>query len=72
MSRKVLGRKTGELCRNSSTASPSYTHQVRLIEELNEVVTECNQRIALLERDNRRFEEMLKSLAPDLPESPDE
>lgn len=49
-----------------------YTHQVRLIEELNEVVTECNQRIALLERDNRRFEEMLKTLAPDLPESPDE
>ena len=49
-----------------------YTHQVHLIEELNEVVGECNQRIALLERDSRRFQEMLRSLAPESAESPDE
>jgi uncharacterized coiled-coil protein SlyX len=49
-----------------------YTHQVHLIEELNEVVSECNQRISLLERDSRRFQEMLRSLAPESAESPDE
>jgi uncharacterized coiled-coil protein SlyX len=49
-----------------------YSHQVHLIEELNEVVSECNQRISLLERDNRRFQEMLRSLAPESAESPDE
>ena len=49
-----------------------YAHQARLVEELNEVVTECNQRIARLEQDNGRLKEMLKSFAPELTESPDE
>lgn len=49
-----------------------FTHQARVIEELNEVVTECNQRLARLEKENHRFREMLQSLAPALPESPDE
>ncbi|MEZ4599855.1 MAG: SlyX family protein [Syntrophotaleaceae bacterium] len=49
-----------------------YSHQLRLLEELNEVVTECNERIALLERDNRMLQEMLRALAPDSTESPDE
>ncbi|WP_291317922.1 SlyX family protein [Desulfuromonas sp.] len=49
-----------------------YTHQSELVEELNAVVTECNQRIASLERENLRVQEMLRSLEPDATESPDE
>jgi SlyX protein len=49
-----------------------FTHQARLIEELNEVVTDCNQSIARLEAENGRLREMVKSFAPELAESPDE
>lgn len=49
-----------------------FTHQSRLIDELNEVVTECNLRISRLERENRALRETLKSLAPEMDESPDE
>ncbi|MEJ2200647.1 MAG: SlyX family protein [Desulfuromonadaceae bacterium] len=49
-----------------------YAHQQRLLEELNIVVTECNQRISCLEREVLRYREMLLSLSPSLPESPDE
>jgi uncharacterized coiled-coil protein SlyX len=47
-------------------------HQEQVIEELNLVVIECDRRIARLEREVQRYREMLKSLAPSLPESPDE
>jgi len=49
-----------------------FTHQNRLIDELNDEVTECSRRIAALERDNRTLRDTLKSLAPELTESPDE
>jgi len=49
-----------------------FTHQTRQIEELNEEVIDCHRRLSRLERENRSFREMLKSLSPDLPESPDE
>lgn len=49
-----------------------FTHQNRLIDELNDEVTECNRRIAVLERDNRTLRDTLKSLAPESTESPDE
>lgn len=49
-----------------------YSHQMQLIEELNEVVTDCNQRIDQLAKENRAMREMLKSLAPETLESPDE
>jgi len=49
-----------------------YTHQEQVIEDLNSVVTECSRRIAHLEREVDRYREMLQSLAPSLPESPDE
>jgi SlyX protein len=49
-----------------------YSHQARLVDELNEEVAECNRRIARLEQDNRQLRETVKSLAPELPESPDE
>lgn len=49
-----------------------FTHQSRLIEELNQELIDCNQRLSRLERENRSFREMLQSLAPALAESPDE
>jgi SlyX protein len=49
-----------------------FTHQARLIEELNSELIDCNQRLSRLERENRSFREMLQSLAPILTESPDE
>ncbi len=49
-----------------------YTHLLHHIDELNEVVTQCNRRIARLEKDNRRLLEMVGSFSPDLAESPDE
>lgn len=49
-----------------------FTHQARLIDELNEVVTEGAARIARLERENSMLKEMMRGLAPETPESPDE
>ena len=49
-----------------------FSHQSHLIDELNDVLTECNGRISQLEKENRQFREMLKQLAPSEPESPDE
>lgn len=49
-----------------------FTHQARLIDELNGEIVACNQRLSRLERENRSFREMLQSLAPSLTESPDE
>jgi SlyX protein len=49
-----------------------YTHQALLIEELNEEITECSQRLSRLEKENGRLREMVQSFAPELSESPDE
>jgi SlyX protein len=49
-----------------------FSHQQQLIDELNAVVADCNLRIDRLSRENRRMEGMLKQLAPELLESPDE
>lgn len=49
-----------------------FTHQARLIEELNSEIIDCHQRLSRLERENRSFLEMLQSLAPTPTESPDE
>lgn len=49
-----------------------YAHQERLVEELSTIVAEFGRRIANLERENRSVREMLSSLAPSTPESPDE
>lgn len=49
-----------------------FTHQSLLVEELNEVVTQCNLRIEQLGRENRQLREMIKGLQPLLEESPDE
>ena len=49
-----------------------YSHQVQMIDELNEVVADCNQRIAHLIKENRAMREMIGSLGPEMTESPDE
>jgi len=49
-----------------------FSHQSQLIDELNEVVTDCNLQIDQLRKDNRRLQEMVKDLSPGLEESPDE
>lgn len=49
-----------------------YSHQARLIEELNDVLVVALRRIDRLEREQRGFREMLGSLSPDFTESPDE
>lgn len=49
-----------------------YAHQERLVEELSSIVAEFGRRLANLERENRNFREMLSTLAPATPESPDE
>lgn len=48
------------------------SYQDQLIEELNQIVTECNLQVQRLIRENSSLKEMVNSLAPDLPESPDE
>lgn len=49
-----------------------FSHQAVIVEELNEVVADCNIRIAQLQKENLRLREVLKSLSPGLEESPDE
>ena len=49
-----------------------YSHQSQLVEELNEVVTDCSQRIDQLSRENRALRATLSTLAPEMTESPDE
>jgi SlyX protein len=50
-----------------------YSHQTRLIEELNEVVTAACARIDRLEQENRRLrEQLLRLTSDDFALSPDE
>lgn len=49
-----------------------FTYQEEIIEDLNQVVTGCNLEIQRLSRENGRMKEMLRSLAPEMSESPDE
>lgn len=49
-----------------------FSHQSQLVDELNEVVTDCNLRIDRLQKQNRQLQEMIKTLSPQLEESPDE
>ena len=49
-----------------------YTHQSVVIEELNQVVIDCCRRLERLEQENAGLREMLRGLAPDLDQSPDE
>lgn len=49
-----------------------FSHQSLLVDELNEVVADCNLRIERLIKENRQLREMIKGLQPQLEESPDE
>jgi uncharacterized coiled-coil protein SlyX len=49
-----------------------FAYQNRMLEELSEVLAASSQRLDQLERENRRFQEMFRALAPTTPESPDE
>ncbi len=49
-----------------------FSHQTQLIDELNEVLTDCNYRIDRLSKENQRLRETVSTLAPSLEESPDE
>jgi len=49
-----------------------FTHQARQLEELNEVLTESADFIAVLRKENSAFRQILKGLSPEMLESPDE
>lgn len=49
-----------------------FSHQSQLVDELNDVVTDCNLRIDRLQKENRQLQEMIKNLSPEMEESPDE
>ena len=49
-----------------------FTHQAQLVDELNQELAHANRRITLLEKENRAFREMFKSMSPEMIESPDE
>lgn len=49
-----------------------FSHQNRLLDELNQVLVDCDLRIERLDQENRQLRDMVKSLQPELQESPDE
>jgi len=49
-----------------------YTHQTRLLDELNQELTAACSRIDELANEVRTLREMLGTLAPPMEESPDE
>lgn len=49
-----------------------FSHQSQLVDELNDVVTDCNLRIDRLQKENQHLREMVNNLSPELEESPDE
>ncbi len=49
-----------------------FSHQTQLLDELNEVLTDCNRKIAQLRKDNQRLRATISGLAPSTEESPDE
>ena len=49
-----------------------FSHQTQLLDELNEVLTDCHLRIDRLSRENQHLRETISTLFPALEESPDE
>lgn len=49
-----------------------FSHQTVLLDELNEVLIDCNRRIDQLGKENRRLQATISTLAPFIEESPDE
>ncbi len=49
-----------------------FSHQTQLLDDLNDVVIDCNKRIDRLSKENQRLREAVSTLSPALEESPDE
>ncbi len=49
-----------------------FSHQAQMVDELNDVVVDCNQRIDRLKKENELLKVVINSLSPALEESPDE
>jgi len=49
-----------------------FSHQAQLIDELNDVLTDCHLRIDQLDRENQHLRDTLSTMSPSLEESPDE
>lgn len=49
-----------------------FSHQNRMLDELNQVLFDCDLRIERLDQENRQLRDIVKSLQPELQESPDE
>ncbi|MCD6188215.1 MAG: SlyX family protein [Desulfuromusa sp.] len=49
-----------------------FSHQTQLLDELNEVLTDCNRRIDRLSQENQHLRATISTLSPVLEESPDE
>lgn len=49
-----------------------FSHQNRMLDELNQVLVDCDLRIERLDQENRQLRDIVKSLQPELQESPDE
>lgn len=69
---KEMSEKMEQLEERLTDLEILYSHQVQLIEELNQVVADCNLRIDQLARENKALRATLGSLAPEMTESPDE
>ncbi len=64
--------KLDDLLERMNDLEVRFTHQTRLLDELNEVVADYSLQIDRLSRENQRMREMMKNFAPSLEESPDE
>jgi SlyX protein len=49
-----------------------FSHQTQLLDELNDVLTDCHRRIDQLSRENQHLREAISTMSPALEESPDE
>ena len=49
-----------------------FSYQAEQLDELNQVVIDCNQRIDRLGRENAQLRDMISHMSPELEESPDE
>ncbi len=67
-----IEKMNDELVERLNELEIRFTHQARLLDELNDIVAESHLRIDQLQRDNQRLKSMVENLSPDLEESPDE
>lgn len=49
-----------------------FTHQSRLLEELDQIAVDFGARILQLEKENSRLRQLIQGMAPEMKASPDE